>query len=158
MNWGGASYSASLGGLTAATYTWKGPQAGAHAVSARRLFQASSYDALDNLMTENCSDIYAGYDLGYASDGSWAVFHDVDFGNGVLGLNARVASAASGASIEFRLDSPKGAEVATVSVPNTGAWQTWTTQTANAGGASGVHDLYIVYRTAPANLNWFQFQ
>ncbi|MGB8261294.1 MAG: carbohydrate-binding protein [Terracidiphilus sp.] len=157
VSWGAQSFSYILPRLTASTYTWSGTQTGSSTTGAKTAIQASSYHSLDNLMTEDTSDTDAGYDLGYASDGSHAVYKNVDFGSSVSGLTARVAADDSGATIEFHLDSPTGALVASVAVPDTGGWQNWTTQTVAASGASGVHDLYVVYRNMPANLNWFVF-
>jgi len=57
-------------------------------------------------MTEYTSDANGGYDLGYAADGSYAVFRNVDFGASVSGLTARVADTGTGTSLEFHLDSP----------------------------------------------------
>ncbi len=157
VQWGSQSFSYTLPALAAATFTWAGTQSGAVTIAATTQIQASSYNALSNLMTEYTSDTNGGYDLGYASDGSWAVFNNVDFGTSVSGLTARVASENAGASIEFHLDSPTGTLAATAAVPNTGGWETWATVTATASGASGVHDLYVVYRNQASNLNWFRF-
>jgi glucosylceramidase len=157
VNWGGQSLNASLPALNAATYTWSGTQTGNWSVDARTTIQASSYNSLSNLMTEDTSDTNGGYDLGYASDGSWAVYKDVDFGSGVTNLTARVAANDGGASLEFHLDTPAGVLIATVPVSNTAGWQNWTSATATVSGASGVHDLYVVYRGAASNLNWFVF-
>ncbi|HUK91811.1 MAG TPA: carbohydrate-binding protein, partial [Blastocatellia bacterium] len=53
-----------------------------------------------------------------------------------------------------------GPLVATVNVPITGGWQTWTTVTAPVSGASGVNDVYLVFQgtTSIGNINWFQFK
>jgi glucosylceramidase len=157
VEWGGESFSYTLPGLDAATFTWAGTQSGAVTVEANTPIQASSYNSLSNLMTEYTSDANGGYDLAYASDGSYAVFKNVDFGTSVSGLTARVADAGAGASLEFHLDSPTGVLVGTVQVPDTGGWETWTTVSVPASGANGVHDLYVVFRSQPSNLNWFYF-
>jgi len=54
--------------------------------------------------------------------------------------------------------------VASVPIPSTGGFQTWqTTAPVTVSGASGVHDLYVVFNapasgtTSLGNLNWFQF-
>jgi glucosylceramidase len=157
VNWGSQSFSYTLPGLSAATFTWAGAQAGAVTIDARTQIQASSYNSLSNLMTEYTSDTNGGYDLGYAADGSYAIFKNVDFGASVSGCMARVADTGTGTSVEFHLDSPTGALVATVPVPNTGGWEKWTTVNTTASGASGTHDLYVVFRNGAANLNWFRF-
>jgi hypothetical protein len=51
--------------------------------------------------------------------------------------------------------------IATVTLPVTGGWQTWTTVNSTVTGASGVHTLYVVFNGTTAsisNVNWFQFQ
>jgi len=157
VNWGSQSFSYTLPGLHAVTFTWSGTQTGNVTIDAKTPIQASSYNSLSNLMTETTSDTGGGYDLGYASDGSYAVFKNVDFGTSVSALTARVAADDSGATLEFHLDGPSGVLVGAVSVPDTGGWQNWTTVTAAAGNATGIHDLYVVYRNTAANLNWFSF-
>jgi Carbohydrate binding module (family 6) len=71
-----------------------------------------------------------------------------------------VASAGSGGTLEFRLDSVTGPVVATVTVPVTGGWQKWTTVSGSAATASGVHALYVVFKGGASigNLNWFRFK
>lgn len=68
-----------------------------------------------------------------------------------------------GGTAKFYLDSMSGTPIATVTLPVTGGWQTWTTVSAAATGASGVHTVYLVFApvagsTSIANVNWFQFQ
>ena len=76
----------------------------------------------------------------------------VDFGAapGATRLTVRVASLVAGGAVEARLDSVAGALVATVPVPATGGWEVFANATAPAEGASGVHDLYLVFRAPPA--------
>jgi Carbohydrate binding module (family 6) len=45
-----------------------------------------------------------------------------------------------GGSVEFHLDSLSGTLIASVLIPATGSWQTWTTATAPASSAAGIHD------------------
>ena len=40
--------------------------------------------------TELTTDTDGGYDVGYASDGNYAVYKKVDFGTGVIGVTARL--------------------------------------------------------------------
>jgi len=44
-------------------------------------------------------------------------------------------------------------------IPITGGWQTWSNVNAAVTSASGVHDLYAVFKgtSGIGNLNWFQF-
>ena len=111
--------------------------------------------------------------MGYSSDGDYAVYKNVDFGTGassVSSLSARFACMGGsgggncGGTLEFHLDSSGGTLVASVTIPSTGGWETWqTTPAAGVTAASGVHDLYVVFKdpasgtSSLGNLNWFQF-
>ncbi len=181
----GKSFLYTLPALAGATFTWTEPAGptraiGPHAVEAPRLpvvhrsteyrigataqrIMASSYTDISNLQTEQCTDDDGGFDAGFASDGSWAEFRNIDFGSGVQSVDVRMASAGSGGTLRFRLDSVTGPIVAEVAVPITGGWQTWQTVNAQVTGATGVRNLYVVFaRNAGSggigNLNWFQFR
>lgn len=163
VQWGEQSFTYSLPRYSAATFTWSGTQSGASTIAATSQIQASSYSSQNGLATENTSDTTAGYDLGYLTPGSYAFYKSVDFGTSVSKVSIREASAGDGGTAEFHLDSPTGTLIATATLSPTGGWQSWSTVTATASGASGVHDLYVVFRgvgssTSIANINWFQFQ
>jgi arabinoxylan arabinofuranohydrolase len=83
-----------------------------------------------------------------------------DLGRSMRPYCERQASAGSGGTLEFHLDSPTGALIASGTIPVTGGWQTWKTVSAPASGASGIHDLYMVFKgtTSIGNVNWFRFQ
>jgi O-glycosyl hydrolase len=184
VQWGTQSFTYTLPARAAATFTWSGTQSAgtpAYTVSATSQILASSFNrtAGNNapanyltwgLETELTSDTNGGYDVGYSNDGDYAVYNNVDFGAGVSTVTARFACLGGngggncGGTVEFRLDSSTGTLLASVTVPSTGGWETWqTTPASSVTGASGVHDLYVVFK-APAsgtsglgNLNWFQF-
>jgi len=176
VQWGNQSFAYTLPSLAGATFTWAGAQSGSHSVSAKNQIQASSFDssfgpnvAGDNstfgLQAEYTSDSNGGYDVGFSSDGDVAVYKHVDFGAGITGVSARLACNGNcGGTIEFHLDSVSGTLIASVPISATGGWQNWTTATASAGSAAGIHDLYVLFRAASGsgtsnlgNLNWFQF-
>ena len=176
VQWGNQSFAYMLPSLAGATFTWTGTQGGGYTVSATSQIQASSLNSTagnsvmgDNttfgLQTENTSDINRGYDLGFATDGDYAVYKNVDFGTGVNQVNARMACAGNcGGTLEFHLESASGTTIASVTIPATSGWQAWRTVSAPAISVAGVHDLYVVFKAAPGgtsalgNLNWFQFQ
>jgi glucosylceramidase len=184
--WNGAAFTYTLPALAAATFQWTAPPAVVgcwgrdpgqtasfhftipaecplYTVPATAQIQASSYNNVSNLETETTADTGGGFDVGYASDGSWAQYRDIDFGTGVSTLSARVASGGSGGTLEFHLRSPFGPIIATATVPVTGGWQNWTTVSAPVSRVQGLNSIYVVYRATAgpngiANLNWFQFQ
>jgi len=180
--WGTQSFTYTLPSLAAATFTWNGTLvagAPAYTVNAKSQIQASSFNSTAGnntpgnyqtwgLETELTSDTNGGYDVGFASDGSYAVYKNVDFGTGVTGVTARLACLQNpgncGGTLNFHLDSSTGTLVASVTIPSTGGFQTWqTTPSVAVSGASGVHDLYVVFKapasgtTALGNVNWFKF-
>jgi glucosylceramidase len=188
VQWGTQSFTYTLPSLGGATFTWAGTQSAqtpAYTVSAVSQIQASSFNSTAGnntpgnyltwgLETELTSDTNGGYDVGFASGGDYAVYNNVDFGTGVSTVAARLACLQDngqgngggncGGTLEFHLDSNTGTLVASVTVPSTGGWETWqTTSPANVSGASGVHNLYLVFNapasgaTSLGNVNWFHF-
>lgn len=113
-----------------------------------------------NLCQEVTADTGSGLNVGCADNNDYLAFERIDFGTGVASVSARVATNTSGGTIEYRLDSPTGPLIGSMSVGNTGGWQSWTTRTATVSGASGVRTLYVVFKGSVAgiaNLNWLRF-
>jgi glucosylceramidase len=164
VQWGAQSFSYTLPVTAAATFAWTGTQSGSTPpVAATAQIQGSSFATESGLETENTGDSPGAYDLGYISPGAYAVYENVDFGNSVSEVSVRTASAGNGGTATFYLDSMTSAPIATVNLPVTGGWQTWTNASAIVSGASGVHNLYVVFGGGGAsasisNVNWFQFQ
>ncbi len=170
--WYGTSFQYSLPSYAGATFQW---DAGLEyscrggcwtpVISATTQIQASSYNELSGLQTEPCTDTDSngGFDLGYSAPGLWAEYRNIDFGSGVSSVQVRVANdSGSQGTLEFHSGSPTGPLLAQATIPNTGAWQTWTTVTAPVSGASGVQNLFLVFQSGSSsgegNVNWFQFQ
>jgi hypothetical protein len=65
-----------------------------------------------------------------------------------------------GGNIAIHLDSPTGTLIGTATVTSTGSWSTWTTVSCNLSGASGYHNVYLVYTGSSGylfNIEWFDF-
>jgi hypothetical protein len=94
------------------------------------------------------------------TNSSYLSIKGVDFGDngsGASSFTVRVASSLNGGVIEARLDdSFDGALIATIIVPNTGGENAFTNvSTSTVVGASGVHDLYLIFLgsvSPPVNL------
>ena len=159
VQWGSQSFSYTLASYAGATFTWTGTQSGGYTVNPTNQIQTSSFNSVLGLQTEPTSDSWGGYDVGYANTGSYAVYQNVNFAAGFTNVNARIASAGTGGTLEFRLDSPTGALISVVTLPVTGGWQTWQTVSGSVSNATGLHNLYIIFKggNAVGNLNWFQF-
>jgi glucosylceramidase len=160
VQWGTQSFGYTLASYAGATFTWTGTQNGGYAVNPTNQIEASSFNSVANgLQTEPTSDTQGGYDLGYANTGGYAVYQNVNLASGFTNVSARVASAGSGGTLQFRLDSPTGPLAGSIVIPVTGGWQTWQTVTGAVTGGSGLHNLYLVFNggSSIGNLNWFQF-
>jgi hypothetical protein len=110
------------------------------------------------LKTEVCSE--GGMDVTSINNGDYIKVKNVNFGSGASSFDARVASAASGGSIELHLDSQTGTLLGTCAVSGTGGAQTWLTKTCTVTGATGTHDLFLKFSGGSGNLfsfNWWQF-
>ncbi|MDW5290304.1 carbohydrate-binding protein [Formosa sp. PL04] len=127
-------------------------------------------DAFDRIEAEDFCEAYgvqieSGEDgaanIGYINNGNWIMFSDVDFNTVALSVAVSMASNRDGGNVEFRIGSETGTLLGTVTVGNTGGWQTWETGTANLTGATGIQDLYLVFTgegsSSLFNLDSFQF-
>jgi uncharacterized protein (TIGR03790 family) len=120
---------------------------------------ASSFsDSSGGVQTENCAE--GGMDVGSIVDGAYTVYKGVAL-TAPTTLAVRVASDGAGGNIELHLDAATGTKLATCSVPVTGGWQTWTTQTCPLTAANATHDVYLVYTGGSGtlfNVEWFAFR
>ena len=158
VQWGTNQFSYTLPGYAAASFAWSGTQNGASIVNASSRILASSFNDESGLQTEPCADTDGGYDIAYAANYDYVIYRNVNFGSGVSLVSARVASPGTG-TLEVRLDATNGTRIANLTIPNTGGWQSWQTITAVVTAATGVHDVYLVFRGSGSigNLNWFHF-
>ena len=92
------------------------------------------------------SDTGGGYALGFVSAGEWLKYSVTVAATGTYTFEARVASAGSGGAFHVEVD---GVNVTgSMTVPNTGGWQTWQTITrAGIPLAAGPHVLRLVIDT-----------
>jgi arabinoxylan arabinofuranohydrolase len=76
-------------------------------------------------------------------------------------FEARAASETNGGDIEIRIDSLTGKRAGNYDVKGTGGWLTWTTESCNVSGATGVHDLYLKFTGGSGylfNFDWWKFK
>jgi hypothetical protein len=104
--------------------------------------EAADYDSMSGVSTETCTEGYL--DMCSIENNDYAVYNNVDL-NSVDEFVARVASANAGGNIEIRLDSTSGTLIGTCTVSKTGGWETWTDVYCSLSGASGTHNVYLVF-------------
>lgn len=162
--WGRQTMRYTLPPYSGGTFTWSGEQGATYPIPATTKVQSSSYDDVFALQTETTSDEDGGYNLGFSINDSFARYNNIDFGEGVSSVEARVSNSADargGSTIEFHIDQPSGDLIATVPVPDAGGYQNWTTVTADLSmPVTGIHDVYIVFKSNgnAGNVNWFDFR
>lgn len=110
--------------------------------------------------SEACTE--GGSEIGYIKNNTYIGYDSLTFATNINKVNFRVASATAGGTMQVVVDNlTTGAVVCTATVPGTGAWQTWTTVSADVTGLSGKHKIYIKFTGAVSgylfNLNWFKF-
>lgn len=127
--------------------------------SAYEPIEAELYNSMSGIQTDLMDD-NGGRSVGYIENGDYIGYTGVDFGTGATGFQTRISSATSGGSIQIRLDSPNNPATATIAVPGTGSWGTWTDISANLSGIAGKHDLYLYFSGSSGylfNVDWFKF-
>ncbi|MFC5530555.1 carbohydrate-binding protein [Cohnella yongneupensis] len=130
----------------------------ANAASAFNQTAASGYTSQSGIQLETSTE--GGQNVAFVDNGDYIAFTNTDFGTGTSTFSARVASAASGGSIEVRIDSLTGTLAGTCTVPGTGGWQNWTTVSCNVSNITGVHTMYLKFTGGAGNLFnilWFKF-
>lgn len=97
------------------------------------------------IKTEPCSQ--GGMNICNIDDGDYIRVCHVDFGEeGAKAFMASVSSETKGGQIELRLDNPDGELIGTLTVPCIGDWDLWKEVTTDITGATGIHDLYFIFK------------
>lgn len=118
--------------------------------------EAEAYATMSGVATESTGDAGGGSDVGWIDQGDYMDYSVNVATAGQYSVGFRVATPNAGASFQFT--KTDGTVLATVSVPNTGGYQTWQTVTATVTLAAGVQTLRIKSTASPIwNINWIQF-
>ncbi|HEY5249809.1 MAG TPA: carbohydrate-binding protein, partial [Dermatophilaceae bacterium] len=119
--------------------------------------RAESFDAYSGVKLTDESKA-RGTAVDSVGVGNWIKFADAQLGRRANTFIASAAKADSGdGAIQVRLDSPTGPLVGTANVTATGSVYTYASTSASIRGASGRHDVYLVFgsgmRLATFSLN-----
>ena len=122
--------------------------------------QAENFEQQFGIQTENTADSGGGQNIGFINSGDWTRYDSIDFGTGgSASFLARVASGSTGGVMEIRADSETGPLLGSITVTNTGGWQTWASKATLLTGVTGVHDLVIRFTGSAStimNVNWME--
>jgi beta-glucosidase len=107
--------------------------------------RAENFDAYSGVQLVDESKAQ-GTAVGATAAGNWIKFAHSALGNRSAVFTASVAKASTGdGSIQIRLDSPTGPLVGTATVASTGDVYTYATARTPLVGATGTHDVYLVF-------------
>jgi hypothetical protein len=113
-----------------------------------------------NVDVESTSDVGGGYDVGWIFGGEWLNYSVNVTTAGTYDLEMRVASSGNGGTFHVEIN---GTNVTgTMTIPNTGGWQTWTSITKTGVNlAAGTQLWHVVFDTngpsgAVGNLNYIK--
>jgi hypothetical protein len=103
------------------------------------------------------TDAGGGYNVGWMTAGEWLNYTVSVAQSGTYTLTARVAAKAAGGT--FHIEFGGVNKTGPLTIPNTGAWETWTNVTATVTLVAGVQSMRVVADSNGAtgvfgNLNW----
>ena len=113
----------------------------------------------DGVDIQATSDTGGGYNLGWVKPTEWLNYTVAVAASGSYAVDVRVASYGAGGTFHIEVDGAN--KTGTMTVPNTGGWQTWRTITvASVSLGAGSHVVRVVMDSAGAtgsvgNFNWF---
>jgi hypothetical protein len=110
-------------------------------VSAFETIEAESYAQNENVRTEDLAS--GGQNIGFITNGSWAMYRKVDFGDGAKSFTGVISG--NPCTMELYLDSIAGTPVATAAFAGTSGFTDYQTISFNIPKISGTHNLYIKF-------------
>ncbi|WP_238012015.1 ThuA domain-containing protein [Dactylosporangium sp. AC04546] len=117
---------------------------------ASSVYQGESWSATSGVQVANHAPAVGGRTAGYIDPNDWISYTGVNLAT-ARGALVRVSSAGAGGTVEFRAGSATGTLLGTVSVPNTGSWDTFRDVfTPLASNSSST--LYLVFKGTGSSL------
>jgi polygalacturonase/pectin methylesterase-like acyl-CoA thioesterase/fibronectin type 3 domain-containing protein len=116
--------------------------------------EAENYAAMSGVKTESTTDSGGGLDVGSIDAGDWIDYSLSVPADGTYTVALRVA--APNSAKQFQLKASDGTVLATVNVPQTGGWQSWTTVSVPVNLKAGTQTVRVYSVTGGVNLNWIK--
>ncbi len=109
----------------------------------------------DDVDIESCSDTDGGHNLGWTATDEWLKYTVSVASAGTYSLKLRGAGGGGGGTLRVWFDAVN--KTGTLTIPNTGGWQTWTDVTKAAIPLSaGPQVMKVELLSAGYNLNWIE--
>ena len=116
--------------------------------------EAEDYTSYSGVGLYPTTDAGGGQCVGSIDNGDWFSYNVTVTAAGTYNVDLRVATIFAGQQLQIRKG---GVTLATVSIPNTGGWQTWATISTSVTLPAGSQTLQIYSTTSSWNLNWMDF-
>lgn len=118
----------------------------------------STFRSDQDVDIEACTDVNAGYNIGYSTAGEWLEYSINVAAAGTYNLKIRVACSGTGRTVNIALDGKTIADK--VAIPNTAGWQTWQTVTVqNVSLQAGAQVMRVTIGDVDyVNLNYITFE
>ena len=118
------------------------------------LIEAEDYSDMFGIQSETTNDDGGGLNVGYVDEGDWIEYSvDVEE-SGEYSVEYRLASLNGSSGFELLVD---GQQVDVQTVPSTGGWQNWVSETSTVSLEAGEQTIRINAIGALWNLNWLKF-
>jgi len=114
--------------------------------------EAENFSTMAGVATESCSE--GGSNVGWVDAGDWMVYPITIPTTGAYTIQYRVASPNAGKTLSADLNAG-ATQLGSISIPNTGGWQAWTTVSQTVNLNAGTHNFGINAGTGGWNINWF---
>jgi hypothetical protein len=125
----------------------------ANTTTVSTVIQAESYTYMSGVQLETTTDAGGGQSVGYIDAGDWMSYDVTIPVAGTYRVIYRVASPNS--NMTLRLEKDAGAtQLGSVTIPNTGGWQTFTNVAHNVTLPAGTYSIGIATATGGFNINY----
>ncbi|WP_168735572.1 carbohydrate-binding protein [Cohnella fermenti] len=123
--------------------------------------EAESYSGGYKISTAATVDEGGGLMVRSTDNNDYVYYTNLNMGTGTNAFQLRYATPNTDGTVEFRTDSPTGPLLGSLLLPSTGSWSTYATATIPVTGASGIKNVYMVFKKASsgsvADINWFSY-
>jgi GH18 family chitinase len=157
-NFGGASFVVTADNSCLVGNSWNdrttSMRVATNGASFSTTIQAESWLNMAGVQTETTTDAGGGLNVGWIDAGDWITYNVTIPTAGTYKVIYRVAS--PNANTTLRLEKDAGAtQLGSVTIPNTGGWQTWANVSHTVTLPAGTYPLGIATSTGGFNINYF---
>jgi len=125
------------------------------ALNVPTLVEAENYCAMQGVQTQNTSDTDGGENIGWIDVGDWVEYKLDITKPGEYQFDLRLATNGSKGAFDLMID---GEKVESITLANTGGWQSWITESVAVEMSRGVHIVRLNFTGEDLNVNWLKLK